>query len=236
FLVDDDDSIRIFEPDTANLWQLSVTEIFPADDTYSERMINGLIEGANQSDFSDATVLYTIKDANGARFSTAKIRNTGRFRYLRYVSPEKSNCNVAEIMFYNDKGDKLGGKPIGTPGAYNNSNMTFDKAFDGDISTFYDALSDSDSWTGLDLGEAQTISEIRYLPRNEGNGIYEGHTYELYCWSDTDRQRLKRQTAPLSPPMYFRVPTNALLYIKNATTGKSGRWFTVNRNGEQEWI
>jgi hypothetical protein len=24
--------------------------------------------------------------------------------------------------------------------------------------------------------------------------------------------------------------------IKNATTGKSGRWFTVNRNGEQEWI
>jgi hypothetical protein len=186
FLVDDDDdSIRIFESDTANLWQLSVTEIFPADDSYSERMINGLIEGANQSDFSDATVLYTIKDANGARFSTAKIRNTGRFRYLRYVSPEKSNCNVAEIMFYNDRGDKLGGKPIGTPGAYNNSNMTFDKAFDGDISTFYDALSDSDSWTGLDLGEAQTISEIRYLPRNEGNGIYEGHTCELYCRSNT---------------------------------------------------
>jgi hypothetical protein len=236
FLVDNDDSIRIFEPDTINFWQLPVAEIFPAADSYRDSMINGIIEGATQSDFSDATVLYIIKDANGARFSTAKIRNTGRFRYVRYVSPEKSHCHVAEIMFYNAKGDKLGGKPIGTPGSYNNSNMTFDKAFDGDISTFYDALSDSDSWLGLDLGEAQTISEIRYLPRNEGNGIYEGHTCELYCWSDTDWQLLKRQTAPLMPPMYFRVPTNALLYFKNATTGKSGRWFAVDRDGKLNWI
>ncbi|MDR0698836.1 MAG: discoidin domain-containing protein [Tannerella sp.] len=236
FMVDNDDSIRIFEPDTANLWQLSVTNILPAEDSYSERMINGVIEGANRSDFSDATVLYTIKNANGAHFSTAKIRNTGRFRYVRYVSPEKSHCNVAEIVFYNDKGEKLGGKPIGTPGSNNNSNRTFDKALDGNISTFYDAMLPNDSWMGLDLGEAQTVSEVHYLPRNNGNGIYEGHTYELYCWSDTNWQFFNRQTVPLNLPLYFRIPTNALLYLKNTTTGKLGRWFTVNRNGKQEWI
>jgi hypothetical protein len=235
FIVNDDDSVRIFEPDTVDFQQLSVAEIFPAGDNYRNRMINGVIEGANRSDFSDATMLYTIKDA-GAYFSSVKIRNTRRFRYIRYVSPEKSHCNVAEIMFYNDKGEKLSGEPIGTPGSFQNSEMTFDKALDGDIATFYDALLDSDSWIGLDLGEAQIISEIRYLPRNEGNGIYEGHIYELYCWSDTDWRFFERQTAPLTPPLYFRVPTNALLYLKNITTGRSGRWFVVNKNGEQEWM
>jgi hypothetical protein len=236
FLVNDDDSILIFEPDTENIRQLSVAEIFPAEDQYRDRMINGVIEGANKSDFSDATVLYTIKDASSAYFSTARIRNTERFRYVRYVSPKESYCHVAEIMFYNDRGEKLSGKPIGMPGSFQNSDMTFDKALDGNISTFYDALQPGGSWMGLDLGETQIISEIRYLPRNEGNGIYENHIYELYCWSDVNWHLFERQTAPLTPPLYFRVPTNALLYLKNATTGKSGGWFVVNKNGEREWM
>jgi hypothetical protein len=148
----------------------------------------------------------------------------------------KAICNVAEIMFCNNKGEKLSGMPIGTPGSFQDSDRTFYKAFDGDISTFYDALPDSVSWTGLDFGEAQTISEVRCLPRNEGNGIYESHIYELYCWSDTDWRFFERQTASLTPLLYFRVPTNALLYFKNATTDRSGRWFVVNKNGEQEWM
>jgi hypothetical protein len=235
FLVNDDDSIRIFEPDTENLLRLSVSEIFLAEDKYKDRMINGVVEGANQSDFSDATVLCTIKNASGLHFSKATIRNTGRFRYVRYVSPEKSHCHVAEIMFYNDKGDKLNGTPIGMPGSYQNSNMTFDKAFDEDISTFYDALLYSDSWMGLDLGEAQSVAEVRYLPHNDGNGIYEDHTYVLFCWKNNSWQSLEQQTA-MTSPLYFKVPTNAVLHFKNITTGNNGRWFVVNRNGEQEWM
>jgi hypothetical protein len=138
-------------------------------------------------------------------------------------------------MFYNDKGDKLNGTPVGMPGSYQNSNMTFDKAFDEDISTFYDALLYSDSWMGLYLGEAQTVAEIRYLPRNDGNGIYEDHTYVLFCWKNNGWQSLEQQTA-LTPPLHFRVPANAVLHFKNITTGKSGRWFVVNSNGEQEWM
>jgi hypothetical protein len=89
---------------------------------------------------------------------------------------------------------------------------------------------------GLELDKAQTVSEVRYLPRNNGNGIYEGHIYELYCWSDTGWRFLEGQIASLRPPLYFQIPTNAVLYFKNATTGKSGGWFVVNRSGEQEWM
>jgi hypothetical protein len=235
FLVNDDDSIRIFAPDTDNLRQLSVSEINPSDDPYKDRMINGVFDGANKSDFSDAQTLHTVKNASGLHFNTAKIRNTTHFRYLRYVSPEKSYCNVAEIMFYNDKGKKIAGKPAGT-GSSQNSDMTFEKVFDRDISTCYNALLENDSWTGLELDEAQTVSEIRYLPRNDGNGIYEGHAYELYCWRINGWQLLETQKAANLHSLNFSVPTNAVLYLKNATTGKSGGWFVINRSGEREFF
>jgi hypothetical protein len=235
FMIYKNDSIRIFEPDENDYRQISISEIFPAEDRYTERMINGVFEGANKSDFSDAKVLYTVKEVSGMYFNTVKIQNPNRYRYIRYVSPEKSHCHVAEIIFYNDKGEQLRGKPVGMPGSYHNSSMTFDKALDGDISTFYDALLYSDSWMGLELNEPQTIAKIQYLPRNNGNGIYEKHKYELYYWKDREWKFLERQIS-VTHPLYFRVPTNAVLYLKNVTANKFGKWFVVNKNGEQEWL
>jgi hypothetical protein len=103
------------------------------------------------------------------------------------------------------------------------------------MSTFYDALSDSD-WTGLELDEAQTISEIRYLPRNDGCGIYDGHIYELYCWKDNKGWQSIEQITVVNHSLFFDIPVNALLYLKNLTTGKSGQWFVMNKNGEREWL
>jgi hypothetical protein len=235
FMLDSVGELRIFEPDENDYRKLGITIIFPDEDKLKTRMLDGIFEGANKSDFSDARTLYTVHDASGEHFSTATVRNPSRFRYVRYVSPADSHCHVAEMVFYNDKGERLRGKPEGTPGSFQNSDMTFDKAFDGDISTFYDAMFPSDSWVGLDLGEPQTIAKIRYLPHNSGNGIYEGHTYELFYWKDKDWQSLKRQKAETFP-LFFQAPTNALMYLKNLTANKSGKYFVLNKNGEQEWL
>jgi hypothetical protein len=236
FTVNSKDSVRIFKPDTNTYCRLKVREIFPAENDLIRRMKNGIFEGANQSDFSDAKVLYTVKEISGVRFHTAKIRNPGRYRYVRYVSPKNSNCNVAEIKFFNDKGESLQGEPVGTPGSFENSPMTTcDKAFDGDISTYYNALKADGSWTGLDLGEEQTIAEIHYFPRNEGNIIFEGHTYELFYFNNNGWQLFDKQTAA-SGHLDFRVPVNTLFYLKNVTTGKFGKWFTTDANGKQLWM
>jgi hypothetical protein len=235
FIINDNDSVLIFEPDTGNYRQLLATVVLPSDNNSMKRMENGVFEGANRSDFSDAQVLCTVKKIDGAYFHTAKIRNSARFRYVRYVSPEDSHCNVAEIRFYNSTGEKLRGKPVGIPETHPNQGKTNDKAFDGDISTFYEAEQPGGAWTGLDLGEPQTISEIRYLPRNDGNGIYEGLSYELYYWNDRRWQLFEKQTAA-SHTLTFRVPANALFYLRNATTNKSGKWFALNENDEQWWM
>ena len=58
---------------------------------------------------------------------------------------------------------------IGTTGSWNNSGNTREKAFDGDVNTYFDAATPDGNWTGRDLGSARTICKISYHPRT-GSG------------------------------------------------------------------
>ncbi len=94
----------------------------------------------------------------------------GNFRYLRYYSTDPSNpetsCNVAEIEFWSGS-TKLTGTPFGASPAWSNLSNTFDKAHDGNTSTFYDYAYKHFGFTGLDLGSANTLSvdKVRVYPR-----------------------------------------------------------------------
>jgi len=236
FMLYADSSIHVFALDTAQLQTISLTEISPNSRKWADRMVSGVFEGANREDFSDARVLHVIREMSGDYFSTVKIKNTSGFRYFRYVSPKGSgeiNCNVAEIKLYGADGEQLRGKPIGTPGVWpTNPTMTFEKAFDNDVLTYYDADSNN-SWTGLDLGSSQQISEIHYLPRTDGFGIYEGHVYELFYWNENWQSLGKKKV--IDYPLQYQVPSNALFYLENVTMHKTEmKVFTV-KEGEVSW-
>ena len=68
---------------------------------FESRMTNGVFQGANRPDFSDAVTLFTVttQPATGV-FSTATINNPSAFRYVRYLSPAGGFCNVAELQIY----------------------------------------------------------------------------------------------------------------------------------------
>ena len=65
------------------------------------RMVGGIFQGANQSDFSDAVTLGTIstQPASGV-FTAVDIANMSAFRYVRFLSPDNGFGNVAELEFY----------------------------------------------------------------------------------------------------------------------------------------
>ena len=68
---------------------------------YEGRMVGGIFQGANQSDFSDAVTLYTVTtQPPSGRFTSVSITNTTGFRYVRYLAPNGSWGNVAELEFY----------------------------------------------------------------------------------------------------------------------------------------
>ncbi len=67
----------------------------------ASRMVGGVFQGANAADFSDAVTLYTVPlTPIEGFFTTVSIPNTTPYRYLRYLGPAGSYCNVSEIQFY----------------------------------------------------------------------------------------------------------------------------------------
>ena len=78
----------------------------PCDSKSGPKLVQlGLFEGSNREDFMDAIPLYMITEQGvvGA-FSSADVKVSRGFRYVRWCGPAGSRCNVAEIEFYGHEG------------------------------------------------------------------------------------------------------------------------------------
>jgi hypothetical protein len=68
---------------------------------HEQRMIGGIFQGANKEDFSDAVTLFTITSLPGSgTLTSVDVDNPTGFRYVRYLSPDGSNGNIAELQFF----------------------------------------------------------------------------------------------------------------------------------------
>src|SRR5882672_1215197 len=68
---------------------------------WAGRMVGGKFQGANAADFSGAIDLFTLTAAPAEAVMTAQgVSVTNAFRYVRYLGPDPSWCNVAEVEFY----------------------------------------------------------------------------------------------------------------------------------------
>ncbi|MDR0560405.1 MAG: hypothetical protein LBG92_09545 [Prevotellaceae bacterium] len=225
FWIDRSGKMSVFSSDSPDTL-LTFTEIASID-SRSERMLHGIFEGANEPDFSDAKILNKINHIPEANYNEVILKNSEKYRYVRYKSPPDGFCNVAEIEFYGTDGDKLVGTNIGTSGSWENSQKTCDKAFDGDIITFYDAAEGDGAWTGLDFQESKQIGKIRYVPRNNGNSIYEGHHYQVFCQTATGWKALSEEYIATGSSIQCKVPSRALMYLYNSTVKQRGKTFFI---------
>lgn len=136
---------------------ISFQSISPENDlTWGYRMIDGVFESAQHPDFSCVQAIHAITDT-ARRFNKVSLLQPHTSLYVRYISPT-GHCNVSEITFYDTEGNVINGSHIGTEGSYKDRGNSGEKAFDKDITTFYDAIESNNSWTGLDFGkERKTI-------------------------------------------------------------------------------
>jgi hypothetical protein len=154
----------------------------------SSRVVGAKIQGSNTSSTSGFVDLGTITStpADGVA-TTISLTNPGSYRWVRYLSPDNGYGNLAELKFLSDSttpdtsttSSKLTGTPFGTSGSFNNSGNTFDKALDGNTSTYFDSTQATGAIIGLDLGSAKTITSVRFLPRTGlesrmTGGIFQG--------------------------------------------------------------
>jgi len=69
---------------------------------FSQRMTDGIFQGANNSSFANAVTLFTIATAppEGGIVTSQAITNATAFQFVRYYGPTGGWCNVAELQFF----------------------------------------------------------------------------------------------------------------------------------------
>ena len=235
FVITQDGKVKDIAVDTKKKAKMTLLRKYPfmgAQDFFNNRMNNGQFQGANKADFSDCVTLYTHKGITNGNWYKIPIKDTTEFRYLRYMGAKGSHCNINELEFYDGTGKKIEGTIIGTQGE---SWCPKEKVFDGDILTGFGGNTPDGNWVGLKLTKPTSIANIRYIGRNDGNGIEKGDKYELYCWNKKGYWKLIARKTAVDNVLYVNnINPGGLYILKDITKGVEERIFTYE-NGKQVW-
>jgi len=131
---------------------------------YPQRMAGGIFQAGNAADFSDAVNLYTIttQPPTGALIPVPVTNNTP-YRYLRYLSPNGSNGDVAEVNFFGpvSKGRAIPAAPAtATAGVHGSSIiLSWGTVIDAASYNVKRALSPSGPFTTIISGDTLTTAK-----------------------------------------------------------------------------
>lgn len=235
FILTEDGSVKEIQVNKEKMIEMTLTRKYPffgAQDFFNSRMNGGMFQGSNNQKFFGSTILYTHKGITNGNWYSIPIKCNTAFKYLRYMGGRGSYCNINELEFYDRNNKKVEGIIIGTEGE---SWARKENVFDGNILTGFGGNSPDGNWVGLQLPKPTIISLIKYIGRNDGNGIEIGDLYELYYWNNNGYWELiLSQQATDNTLFVSDIPSNGLYILKDITKGVEERIFTYE-NGKQIW-
>ena len=235
FSIGGDGKVSDVQVDTKRRCTLNLLRKYPyfsAEDPINTRMKQGRFQGANTADFSKPTDLYCFNEVTNGGWYEFPVADTGRYRYLRYSSPDASYGNINELWFFDEKGDTIKGDIIGTEGADPDSR---ERVFDNNILTGFNGKSPDGNWVGLRLKVPKRVAKLRFIPRNDGNCIEMGDKYELRLWTNTGWKVVATVKAKADILSLKNVPRNGLYVLRDLTKGNEQRIFTYENNKQVWW-
>ncbi len=201
---------------------------------YLKAMVEGRFVGANSPDFSDAELICEITEEPKMQWNELIVSKPKAYRYVRYEAPRWSYGNVGEIEFYaSGNSTPLKGTIIGTD-TPDSEKTSREKAFDGNVLTYFNALLPHNAWIGMDFGKLVEISKIRFVSRNDDNFVQKDQEYELLYADLSGWHSMGRKYADADSIVYNNVPSGAIYLLKNWTKGREERVFEY-KNGKQVW-
>lgn len=240
FLVNESGDVEYHIPNMDLLETAKFKRKYPTANNLSavpQSVVGSEFHGSNSPSFNTYDVLHKITNAHQFEYITVQSESANKYKYLRYMSSDKSKINIAELEFYAIGEDTpIEGKAIGTKDKspyYPESEL--EHAFDNQPLTFV-FTAKTKSWVGLSLSSAKPVESMRYLIRNGDNGIRKGQNYELFYADENQWVSLGQKEAPQDNFIeYNNVPQGALYWLRNLTLGKEERIFIL-RDGEQKWF
>lgn len=194
------------------------------------RILGGKIQCSDHPDFKDAVTLYTIESTEIPYY--IKLNAKRAYRYWRYLPADGTYGSIAELMFYDNDGNKQTGTPIANPEALE---RRIKRAFDGDLLSNFESDKKDGNWVGMDMGKPTKITCATVIPRSDDNDICPGNEYELFCFDGQKWSSLGYQRADNNVLHYDEIPLNTLLWLRNYTRGNNERPFIIDENGEIIW-
>ena len=235
FILTNDGNIKDLSSNKENLVSMKLLRKYPfmgVNEYFNRRMDGGMFMASNKKDFSDSTILHKHNGITNGNWYSIPVKCNKEFKYLRYMGGCESFCNINELEFYSSNGKKLDGTIIGTDGE---PWARKEYVFDGNILTGFSANSPNGNWVGLKLKKPSKVSKIKYIGRNDGNGIEVGDVYELYYWNRNGYWNLLgSQKATDNVLHFYNIPSNGLYLLIDVTKGREERIFTYE-NGKQVW-
>ena len=214
-------------PDTCCLQSVHLTRKAPVDNhklLWSQELKGGYFEASNTPDFKNSERIYQTDSLN-PDLTVIQVENPRAYRYWRYTHSHYRY--MAEIQFFDTTGQELHGQVL-PPAASFPITLNLGNIFDHDPLT-YGVIYPS---AGLDLGHPVRLGTIHYLPRNDANGIFPGNWYELKFHNGQQWISLGKKEATHYDLEFDKVPSHALYWLRNLTTGREERIFTYE-NGKQ---
>lgn len=236
FLLDKHGRVRSLEPDETGGRTLRLKRKFRDDrsNQFLQSVIGGKFQVANREDFSDSLTVHVIPKLEDNRYHTVQLSYEGEYKYFRYLSPDWSRGNMAELYTFDAAGDTL--KPKRLLGNFHVRPWCgVENLFDGNVLSFYDSHDVYNVWYGWEMERPGKIARIRFLPRNDDNFIREGEDYELLYWKRGRWVSLGHKKGNAEGGLtYDRAPLHALFLLRNHTKGHEERIFTYE-SGRQVW-
>lgn len=239
FYTDKDGNLHYLHPDMSNMETVGLKWKYPDSviNEWCERIVNGRFQVANRSDFTDAEDVHIITRAPETQYHDISLSLTGKYRYFRYLAPKGSRGDLAELEIYDRNDSLLCGEIIGD----NTSFYWFGfsnkyKAFDGDVTTIFEADKFEGAWLGMDFKNPVEIGKFSYLPHNTDNFIRKDETYELFYWEKEWRSLGRQKGNRIMQTVRYKVPATALLKLSSPPKERKEERVFVYKDGKQIWF
>ncbi len=220
-------SSQTLQPNLAIKQSVTLDRKYPLVNTFFNEwnyLFDGQLDASQTTNFQRTNWTYQIKKTPTYK-NDIDFPSTFQCRSIRFSAPKGCKAPVAEFTFWcNNK------KIICFSSSKDAEDLA--KLTDGDPFSMPNI-----KYRGyqiyFDFGKNTKLDKLTFVPKNDGNFVVPGFTYQLYYY-DKQWKSLGMKTATKGSITFDNIPTNALLLLKDISKGEECRPFTFV-NGKQTW-
>ena len=224
-------------PDKERLQKLRLNRKFTynsSGDYCGSAIIGVQIRATNDLSKEPYDSIGVIRHYNYMAYDTLRVNTPKKYKYWMLTKERYSYPEFASVKFMQEDGGVLNAASTFTVDAV--GKMDKDGLLSKNI--FNDDLLDYGTLpkiAGVEFEKPVSIDVVKYITRNDKNGVYVGDTYELLYFDKGEWVSLGRKVATADYIKYDNVPSGALYWLRNRTEGKEERPFTVMNGRVRFW-